>query len=119
MQHIRKQLAECRGFGAARSERKIKSRELERARLRTRVGRSARRVVLLAAFRIAQRLVRFGDPVEQRFGLAVTRVDPRVIPPGQPRIRPLDLGRARARREAEDDVKVHIKLLGVTLPWVP
>ena len=93
-----------------RRERKIESRELERTGSPTRPARSARGVVLLPAFRIAQRLVRLGDPVEQRFGLAVTRVDPRVIPPRQPPIRPLDLGRARARREAEDDVEVHISL---------
>src|SRR6266545_4083881 len=110
MQDLSKQLTECRGLGTPRRERKIKSSKLERARLRARLGRSSGRIVLATALRIAQSLERFGDPLEQRFCLAVTRVDPRVIPPGQPRIRPLDLGRACARLEAQDDVKVHIRV---------
>ena len=56
MQHVGKQLAECRGLGSMRRDRKIKTCELELARWRTRRRQPARRVVFAPPRRVAQRL---------------------------------------------------------------
>src|SRR4051812_19240544 len=56
---------------------------------------------------MAQRLVGLDDAAEERFRLLVPRVHLRVIPAGQPPIRPTDLAERRTTPEAEGDVEVH------------
>ena len=89
----------------------------EKSNPRTRTSRRRRStacrpglVVVPPAFRVDQRFVRLGDPLEQRRRGAVPRIDARVIPPRQPPIRALDVRRARARRQAEEGVEIHVNL---------
>jgi hypothetical protein len=84
MKHLRKQLAERCGIGSSRREREVKTSELESAARRSltmRTGRPSRGVVFLPSRRVAQRLIRFGDPLKNSFGLVIARVHARMIQP--------------------------------------
>src|SRR5262245_12085808 len=78
VQDLGEELAEGRGVAAARREREVEPRELERL---TRGGlglrHDTRGVVLAPPLRIAQRLVRLDDPLEDGAGGPVAGIDAR------------------------------------------
>ena len=81
------------------ADREIEPVEPERRRRRPRRRRRRRPVVVPPPIRIAQRLVRLGDLRGTcAAAVAIARVDVRVIPPRQPPVRALDVGRASRPR---------------------
>ena len=105
-QDVGEQIAEGGRRRAADAHREVEPLEPDAGRL-GRDGRDAHRVVPPPPVGIAERLVRFGDLAELRRGRAVTRIDVRVIPPGQPLVRALDVALRRGPLHAEEHVIVH------------
>ena len=93
--------------------REVEALEGERRRLgglrRRRLRRGAA-VVRAPLVGMTQRLVGLDDAAEERFRLLVARVHLRVVPAGEPPVRPADVAERRTATEAEGDVEVHGRL---------
>src|SRR5438128_8126609 len=63
-------------------------------------------VVEFALQGITKNVVRLGDPLEALFGMTVTRIDVRVIPPGQFPKGSFDFIHRRRSADLENDVKI-------------
>ena len=107
VQHIGKQVAECRRVVAVHADREVESLETERLRAGVWVEAHAGAIVLLPALRVAQRLVGFGDLPELCRRQPVTRVDVRMEFASQPFIGPLDVSLRRPPIDAQDQIEVH------------
>src|SRR5207253_2884682 len=106
VEDVGEEITEGRRCGSVDADRKVKSLEaVRRSHLHARRG--SRGVVAAAAFRIAQRLVRFRDLPELLRRQPVTRVDVRMVPPRQPLVGPLDVVQRRATLDAEQNVEIH------------
>jgi hypothetical protein len=108
-QYLREEIAERdRLVGASRRE--IESFEPTRPTRPARIG-GATGVVPRSAVRVRQRLVGFHDLTESHLRRPVPRIDIRMKPPGEPAIRPPDLGLLRPDRQPEHHVQIHAGLL--------
>jgi hypothetical protein len=105
-EHVGEQVAERGRVSAVRADREIEALEPD-CEARIRPAGQSRRVVLLPAIGIAQRLVCFGNLPELRGGHPVARIDVRVKLARQSFVGALDVAQRGAALQSEDDVEIH------------